>query len=109
MGKTTTERYKENPERYEERKKQIREREKVIRKKVQDYKKTQVCAHCGFSDYRAIDFHHIDPSTKKFEPSSMWARGWSLEKCMEELNKCIPLCKNCHAIVHHPDTNVRVV
>ena len=46
-----------------------------------------------------LDFHHFDPSTKTTEVAKM--ESWSFKKIVEEINKCVVLCKNCHADVHH--------
>lgn len=58
------------------------------------------CTHCGFDLYSgALDFHHVDASTKDVAFSS-W-RNWSWKRIAVELEKCILLCKNCHAMEHH--------
>ncbi len=57
------------------------------------------CQLCGFDGHsRALDFHHRDRSAKDPKYKSM--RGWSWERTLAELKKCILLCKNCHAAVH---------
>lgn len=55
------------------------------------------CLDCGqaFPDC-VFEFHHTDPSQKDINPSEAWARP----KWMEELNKCVMLCANCHRIRH---------
>jgi hypothetical protein len=54
---------------------------------------------CGFDKYScSLDFHHKDPSVKSPKYSSL--RGWSWERILLEIEKCILLCKNCHAAVH---------
>ena len=103
---TTTEYYKANPDKYSARKRQIRARQREIRRIVQEYRRGKVCSYCGFDDYRAIDFHHRDASNKIVNPSLIYTKGWGWEKVQEELDKCDPVCKNCHAIIHHPDTSV---
>jgi len=58
------------------------------------------CVHCGFDKYSgALDFHHVDASTKDVAFGS-W-RNWSWGRIVKELEKCILLCKNCHAMEHH--------
>jgi len=54
------------------------------------------CAICGYSEYpEALDFHHVNPKNKEFGITvSTLAR--SDKKVVEELNKCILLCSNCH-------------
>ena len=53
------------------------------------------CVICGYTKcVRALNFHHLDPSTKKFGISGSHCRSWEvLEK---ELDKCVILCANCH-------------
>lgn len=57
------------------------------------------CIKCGFNEFdAALDVHHVDPIEK--DPSSRSMRGWSKKRIIEELSKCVLLCKNCHAGVH---------
>lgn len=55
------------------------------------------CRNCGYNkSNKALQFHHIDPSTKHFELSSFYAsKNWEL--ILEEFKKCELLCANCHA------------
>jgi transposase len=55
------------------------------------------CARCGYDRcIAALQFHHMDPSTKAFTISSNGVTR-SLERAREEARKCILLCANCHA------------
>jgi len=57
------------------------------------------CAICGYSrSMRALSFHHLDPSEKRYEIN---ARGvaLALERLRLEARKCVLLCSNCHAEV----------
>lgn len=58
------------------------------------------CQHCGYKkSYRALHFHHLDPSQKDFHPSKNGnTRSWEVLK--KELDKCILLCSNCHCEEH---------
>lgn len=103
LSKTSTEWYKENPEKYERRKKQIRDRVKEIRIKISEYRMSKSCIYCGFDDHRAIDFHHRDPSEKNIAVARIASRGWSWERVEEELDKCDPVCRNCHAVLHYEE------
>ena len=61
------------------------------------------CEHCGFkTDIMSVyDFHHKDPSQKDFGISHKSGYGKSLEQTKKEVDKCLLLCRNCHAIEHH--------
>lgn len=57
------------------------------------------CKVCGFDQYScSLDLHHRDSKAKA--PNFRSMRGWSWERILVELQKCILLCKNCHA-AHH--------
>lgn len=57
------------------------------------------CIICGFNKYLcSLDFHHISPKHK--DPHFGSKRGWSWDRMKRELEKCVLLCKNCHAAVH---------
>lgn len=63
-------------------------------------KKKAGCFNCGYNRYvGALEFHHIDPSTKSFSIGSN-AAGKNLNEILEELAKCVLLCSNCHREVH---------
>jgi hypothetical protein len=58
------------------------------------------CSICGYSEcFGALDVHHLDPSMKSFHISGAHSRGWT--KILEELDKCVLLCSNCHRKEHH--------
>jgi transposase len=57
------------------------------------------CVLCGYSRcYRALEFHHLDPTTKDF-PLAHNGRTRSIAKLRAEASKCVLLCSNCHAEV----------
>ncbi len=58
------------------------------------------CSICEYNNYLDIlEFHHVIPKNKLFNirQSTM---GRSNKKLVEELNKCILLCPNCHKEMH---------
>ncbi len=60
------------------------------------FKTEQGCAVCGYNKCGAsLDFHHVESRLKKFR---ILARHYMYmtEKTIEEMNKCMLLCKNCH-------------
>ena len=80
-----------------------RTRKKSIRDWYENYKKSHPCVRCGFSDYRALQFHHTDPSQKEFTIGDAVLQGKSIRQLMTEIDKCIVLCANCHRIEHYSD------
>lgn len=56
------------------------------------------CKWKGTINCSYLDFHHLDPNLKLTELSKM--KSWSWKKIITEINKCVVLCKNCHALVH---------
>jgi hypothetical protein len=63
-----------------------------------DIKKNSGCCKCGESNPICLDFHHIDPTIKDMSVANMVA--YSDEKLKLEINKCVIVCKNCHAKIH---------
>jgi hypothetical protein len=89
-----------------------RQREKRAKRKdeLDTYKETLSCQHCGipFKGRPEIcDFHHLDPSKKEGSIAEMFSLGVKFEKIKEEIDKCTPLCANCHRTVHHKERTDR--
>lgn len=65
------------------------------------------CSHCGYSRYMsALEFHHKDPETKLYLVSGLISRYTITPTdkvytlLINEVNKCLLLCSNCHAAKH---------
>ena len=57
------------------------------------------CTRCGYDKcVDALEFHHLDPAQKEFHLGE--ARGRSIDKLRQELDKCILVCRNCHTEIH---------
>jgi hypothetical protein len=60
------------------------------------------CCMCGYNKcVEALDFHHLDPSSKRVGPragGTLMHQGWSF--VLEEIKKCILVCANCHREIH---------
>jgi DNA-binding CsgD family transcriptional regulator len=57
------------------------------------------CVLCGYARYAgALQFHHLDPSTKRFG-LALNGVARSIARAREEAAKCVLLCGNCHAEV----------
>ena len=62
---------------------------------MKDKLKSVPCVDCGvqYPPY-VMQFHHLDPSKKYKEISAIK----SVKALMREVEKCIILCANCHAL-----------
>jgi len=79
------------------------ERQQKLKQQCVDYKGGK-CVRCGYNEYvGALDFHHIDPSQKEYTIASK--KNCSFEYLKPELDKCVLLCRNCHAITHWLEKN----
>ena len=69
--------------------------------KAVEYKggKCQRCSNV-FPDC-CYDFHHLDAEEINAVPSSVLHLSW--KRIVEELDKCIMVCANCHRIIHNED------
>jgi len=57
------------------------------------------CKKCGWQgNQAAIQFHHKDSKEKDFIIGNVANKSWDSIK--KEMEKCILLCANCHAIEH---------
>ena len=75
---------------------------KAHEERIKSSKKLKIngCAICGYNKCdTGLDFHHVNPQDKKFRLniSNMGRKNKAL---VEELNKCILLCANCHREIH---------
>ena len=73
------------------------------RKRLNAYKLKAKCG-CGYSkesknfSTRSLTFHH-EHNNKVANISNMMNHSW--KKILEEINKCIVICFNCHMAIHH--------
>lgn len=67
------------------------------------------CSICGYEKCKAaLEFHHIDPSTKNFGIASQgFTHNWEYLKI--ELDKCVLLCANCHREVEQGITKLNCI
>jgi len=59
--------------------------------------KSNGCAICGYGKcMRALEFHHINSEEKLFGLNQMQFRTRNVLSLLDEVQKCILLCSNCH-------------
>ncbi len=66
-----------------------------------EYKSKFSCSVCNESRHWCLDFHHTDPHTKEGSVSELIVNNSSRERILEEISKCIVVCRNCHADIHY--------
>ena len=60
--------------------------------------KNPECSWIGDYYPEILDFHHFNPAIKSGQVSLMISH--KSKKIAEEINKCVILCRNCHALFH---------
>ena len=71
----------------------VKQRRACLQDIIQQIKDGLQC-DCGESDNRCLDFHH--EGIKLENIAMIPIRGWSLDRLIRELEKCIIICSNCH-------------
>lgn len=62
--------------------------------------KGQGCEHCDETRHKRLTFHHNDPYDKVECISNLKSRRTSLKTFIEEIEKCMVVCKKCHDKIH---------
>lgn len=91
---------------YASRKKYFDKRRGEMLAFLRGIRKNSKCAKCGWAEHPEIlNFHHKDPSKKRFALSKGSVGCYSIGVVMEEVKKCELLCPNCH-VWHHFQENI---
>ena len=92
IKRTDTKSWKKNKEKYYAKAQNIRH---TIKEHLRKLKAASGCRFCLETDPDCLDFHHEDPSNKKFTIGGFG--GWPSEKhILDEVKKCFIICANCH-------------
>ncbi len=63
------------------------------------------CSNCGYAvNIAGLAFHHV--GGKKFQLDARSLSNRKIDPILEEVEKCILLCHNCHAETHNPDLDL---
>lgn len=68
------------------------------RKYLHELKKKLSCVYCGNNNPLCLDLDHIDRSSKNGVVATMITSGYDWNDVLEEIEKCQPVCSNCHKI-----------
>lgn len=78
------------------------ERWKATKVKAISYKGGK-CVDCSLnleeSHFSVFEFHHLNPTEKEANWTKLRLKSW--DKIINELDKCVLLCANCHRIRHY--------
>lgn len=82
----------------------LKQRERALVRKLEIIKlKGGKCEKCGYDkNIAALELHHLSPKDKSFQLDGRHLSNTAKEKIVEEAEKCILLCSNCHKELHHP-------
>ena len=98
------ERYANDAAFREKHKGRVKARKIALKEKIQERIlsfKASGCTYCqNENEPCALVGHHVDPSTKDFSLAQAMEKSVSVERLEKEIQKCICLCKNCHAKLH---------
>lgn len=67
---------------------------------IEEIKSQQVCKKCGENRPYVLDFHHLNPD-EKINTIARLSVHSSLTNALNEIDKCICLCANCHREFHY--------
>lgn len=82
----------------------MKQRYKEKREIIEHLKSQCACAKCGDTRGYVLDYHHIDPTTKENTVARLIVGNYRLDKAIQEIEKCVILCANCHREFHHFQT-----
>lgn len=81
-------------------------RKQAIKDRFWAYKQGLACTDCTLSDPIVLEFDHLGDKTH--DVSKMVCDGYSWNRIMLEIQKCEPVCANCHRRrTHFRDMRVR--
>ena len=61
-------------------------------------KASRCCEICNSNRHK--EFHHMHPYNKKGSISEMVHNAYPKEVIIEEMNKCLLVCRKCHRNIH---------
>ncbi len=79
---------------------QVKKRYNDNKNEINLLKEGKKCEKCGYNKcVAALDYHHINPNLK-IDTVAKLSTHSNLNSALEEINKCILLCANCHREFH---------
>ena len=72
-------------------------RNKVTKQRRREMLSIFDCISCGQSNPDVIEWHHLDPASKE---RNIFTGNIAEDTFWNEVLKCVPLCCNCHTLIH---------
>lgn len=73
-------------------------RRREVRALLTRLRRAGACQLCGEPDPIVLDFHHVDPASKRFTVGGRRCR--TMSAVTAEVTKCCLICSNCHRRVN---------
>ena len=85
----------------------LKQQERALTRKLELIEaKGGKCEICGYDkNIAALELHHLDPTQKLFQLDARHLGNTTIEKLLEEADKCILVCANCHREIHNEHLN----
>jgi hypothetical protein len=77
-----------------------KDRRKARKEWYLEFMQDKSCSACSETETACLDWHHLDPSVKDGEISTMIGEMRPMDRIFEEMAKCLILCANCHRKLH---------
>lgn len=71
------------------------------RREWKAFKASQSCSICGMQHEAVIEFHHPNGADAYDKKVHNYVQRGQWKKAYEEVERCVPLCCNCHRILHY--------
>lgn len=72
-------------------------------------RKERSCIECGEDRWYVLDFHHVNEKDDDYNVvSRLVSDRYSKKRILEEIEKCVCVCSNCHREIHHNKNKARV-
>jgi hypothetical protein len=85
----------------------INAKKKVHKTWFINFKKELSCVTCGYDHPAALDFHHVEQKKSNRKVHQLVGDGHTKKRILEEIEKCVVLCSNCHRIHHHDERQIK--
>ena len=89
--------YNENKQYYFDKAKR---HDKLFQEWYKEFMLDKKCENCGEDHWATLDWHHLNGEEKENTISRLRSNT-SKRRLLEEVEKCICLCSNCHRILHY--------